>query len=274
MLFLAAAAWAAAAGEEEIPLTKPVSKRFGFGQLTFRPGDRHLTILATPASPPQQITIPFLAEGGEPREHAKLLVDDFTFDGAADLMVPSSTGYGGVNWFYVLYRYSRTAQRLEPVKMDEEFCNPAADPVAKVLKVPCKSGPAWHDDAFQFTAGGVPFRHRESSLVTLQGFPDDAEAAVYLIEYRDAGKKRLRSEVRDAEDPARPAVRLIPAGRVYLHTSANAKTRTGAYIVKGDRVELLDVTTEASGGAQWLQVAYRSARAGRLVRWICLSRAE
>lgn len=268
--FSGASVAAPAAAVEELPLAKPIGRRFPFGQLTFHPGTPHLTVTPAAGGAPQQIEIPFLDDDeSELRAHARVLVGDFNFDGAIDLMIPTLTGYGGVNWFYTLYRYDTATRRFVRLVRDdkEDFCNPEPDAARKLLNTPCKSGPAWYQDAFQFTAGGTrAFRHRQTSVVSLQGFRDDS--VVYLLEYRDAAQRRLRAEVVEAEDPARPAVRTIPAPRVYLHNAPDASSRTAAYIVKGDTVSLLDIRDV--GGVQWLQVAYRSPRAGRLVRWITL----
>ena len=247
----------------EFPLAKPINGRFAFGLITYRPGDKQLAI-ALPGGSAAKIPIPFLIDG-DALEHARVLVADFDFDGAPDLMVPVSTGYGGVNWFYTLHRFDPALRRFRPPEKDE-FCNPEPRPGEKLLAVPCKSGPAWYDDAYKFDAAGRPYRYRTNDLIALTGFEGD-ESVAYLQRLLDPAGRGLKSSVLDAGE-SKPAIRRIPGARVYLHDAPEEKSRSAAYVVKGDSVELLDVADR--DGRQWLQIAYRSARAGRLVKWIKL----
>lgn len=254
---------AAAAEPKEFPLAKPISIRLPFGQLTYRPGDKQLAV-TSPDGAIANIAIPFLA-GPNVAGQARILVDDFDFDGSPDLMVPVSMGYGGVNWLYQLRRFDPSALRLREADQ-EEFCNPAPEPGERVLAVPCKSGPAWHPDAYKFAAGR-PYRYRSNELVEIRGFAGD-DAPVFLQRDSDPAGKVLAVKVVEAGDSTKPAIRKIGQARVYLHDAADDGARTAAYVVKDDVVELLDIANH--GEHQWLKVAYSSARAGRLVKWIRL----
>jgi len=181
-------------------------------------------------------------------------------------MVPVSSGNGGVNWFYALYRFDKAAGRFRAVG-PEEFCNPEARPAERILVTPCRSGPAWLDDAFQFAGDGRPYKYRENEVIALRGFERD-NAVTYLRRFRDADGRVARSEVIDPGED-KPAVRKIPVAQVYLYTAPDDAARTTSYIIQGDVVELLDVEQQP-GQRQWLQIAYQSARVGRMVRWIRL----
>lgn len=58
---LLAAVWAAAAEPKELPLTKPISVRLPFGQLSYRPGDKQHSLAALDGAIMASIPIPFLA---------------------------------------------------------------------------------------------------------------------------------------------------------------------------------------------------------------------
>ena len=259
----AAVAAAAAAEPKEFPLAKPISVRLPFGQLSYQPGDKQLS-LASLDGAVASIPIPFLA-GANVAGQARILVDDFDFDGSPDLMVPISMGYGGVNWFYQLHRFDAAALRLrEPDR--EEFCNPAAEPGEHIVAVPCKNGPAWYANAYKFAAGR-PYPYRSNELVEVRGFAG-ADAPVFLQRELDPAGRLVEVKVVEAGETSKPAVRKIAQARVYLHDAASDGARTAAYVVKDDVVELLDIVNQ--GEQQWLKVAYSSARAGRLVKWIRL----
>lgn len=270
-LWLVLAMSAAAKPKHEFPLSEPVSATVAVGgasscRLMFRKGEPRLTVVCGASK--QDIKIPIL-EGERPVTfEGQILVDDFDFDGYLDLMIPTATGYGGVNWFYDLYRYhaaSRTFRLLENTD-DSDFCNPEAVTAEKVLRTPCKDGPAWYDDAYKFAAGKL-YQYRSTELVHLNGFGGD-DAILYAQVYYGPQKEVLRSAVKEAVNDNTTATRRIPFEKIYLHREPSTLSKTESYLVKGDVVELLEV--KQGQESQWLRVAYQSAKAGRLVRWIPL----
>lgn len=257
--------------KHEFPLSAPVSASIAVGggascRLMVRKGEPRLTVVCGASK--QDIRIPILEVEGEPTFEGQILVDDFDFDGYQDLMVPTATGYGGVNWFYDLYRYQAPSRSFRPLERDDEgdFCNPEELAAEKTLRTPCKDGPAWYDDAYKFAAGKL-YHYRSTELVHLNGFEGD-DAVIYGQTYYGPERQVLRRAVAEATSEAATVRRRIPGDRAHLHRTPAADGRTESYLVKGDQVELLEVKLE--GEQQWVRLAYQSAKAGRLVRWIVL----
>ena len=66
-----------------------------------------------------------------------------------------------------------------------------------------------------------------------------------------------------------PIVRALPVDRADLFDAPRQDARSKRYIVKGDRVRVLEVLP---GG--WCKIEYQSRTAGRLVKWINLPEQE
>lgn len=260
----------AAAPKHSLPLDGSLSVRLSVAaghncQLLFRKGERKVTTVC--GSNRQDLPVSILEANGSPEFVGQVLVDDFDFDGFLDLMIPTGTGYGGVNWFYDFYRYEAATHGFRPVsEMDSEFCNPEAVAAEKTLKVPCKDGPAWYDNAYKF-AGGKPYLYRSSELVHLNGFAGD-DAIVYAITLLDPAGRVWKATLAEAVHETKTVRRKLPFEKAQLHRVPAAIGRTESYLVKGDEVELAEVKLD--GEQQWLRVIYVSAKAGRLDRWIAL----
>jgi hypothetical protein len=233
----------------------------------FRKGEPRLTVVCGASK--QDIKIPILEGGGPVTFEGQILVDDFDFDGYLDLMIPTATGYGGVNWFYDLYRFHPASRSFRLIEGSEEldFCNPEAMPAEKMLRTPCKDGPAWYDDAYKFAAGKL-YPYRSTELVHLNGFNAD-DSTLYSQTYYGPQKQVLRTILKEVDDRVPALRRRIPFDKVYLHREPSSQSKTESYLVKGDEVELLEVQQDKE--IQWLRVAYQSAKAGRLIRWIPLT---
>jgi hypothetical protein len=260
----------AAAPKHSFPLDAPVSASINMGggqtcRLLFRKGEKRLTAVC--GSSRQDLSIPILEVEGDPVFQGQILVDDFDFDGYLDLMIPTATGYGGVNWFYDFHHYNAATRSFEPVDdTDSDFCNPEPVAAEKTLRVPCKDGPAWYDNAYKFAAG-KPYLYRSSELVHLEGFDGD-DAVIYALTLLDPQKRPLKSTVAEATNENKTVRRKLPFEKCPLYRAPSTIGRTESYLVKGDEVELLEVKQD--GEAQWVRIVYQSAKAGRLERWITL----
>lgn len=73
----------------EYPLNEPIIAPMSFGQVRYRPGDKALTVRLASGGSSTTVPIPFLSDsgssGGGPGA-ARVLVDDFDFDGVPDLI--------------------------------------------------------------------------------------------------------------------------------------------------------------------------------------------
>jgi hypothetical protein len=195
-----------------------------------------------------------------------LLVADFNFDGYLDLMIPQDTGYGGVNYFNALYVYDPRARSFaplnKPLKDDPLWCNPVADAQTRTLQTECKSGPVYYGQDFRFVRGR-PVLYSDATPAFLSGFGDRDEALLFLI---TVGKTTTLSE---AMHSVKPVMRSLITDRADLYTAPRLSAKTGRFIVRGDRVQVLRVANDG-----WCQVVYQSRRAGRIVAWIQVPDAE
>lgn len=106
------------APKHSLPLSTPVSASIAMdgGQtcrLLFRKGDAKLTAVC--GATRQHLPIPILEGDGGREFTGQILVDDFDFDGYQDLMIPTATGYGGVNWFYDFHHYNPVTRTFIPI---------------------------------------------------------------------------------------------------------------------------------------------------------------
>jgi hypothetical protein len=253
-----------------IPLGQAVAVTLTMGpghtcRLSAKQNEPKLTAVCTKQT--QTLPIPIL-EGEPPHEYpGQILAADFDFDGYLDLMIPTATGYGGVNWFYDFYHYNPATRAFEPNDDTEgDFCNPEPVPAEKLLKVPCKDGPAWYDNAYKF-ANGKPYLYRSTELVHLNGFDGD-DALVYRITMQDAARKPVKSAVAEVVSESKTVRRKLPFEKAFLHRAPSTIARTESYLVKGDLVELLEVKLDEE--QQWLRILYRGAKGVPLDRWIAL----
>ena len=215
----------------------------------------------------QALAVGTVADDLEPK--GEILAQDFNFDGWVDLAIPMAVGYAGVNYFYDLYTYSPQAAefvlRKAPSSEGPQFCNPQLRTSERMLTTTCKSGPSYAYADYKFDQGR-PYLYRTSEVVVLLGFPEDQQLAYRVQLYDAKGQPQTTTITGDTRD-GKPIVRSIPLAKVFLHNAAHVRTRTEMYLVKGDKVEVLEVNP---GAPQWLKVAYQSAKLGRIVKWIML----
>jgi hypothetical protein len=206
----------------------------------------------------------------DPIQHGELLVADFNFDGFNDFMLPEDTGYGGVNFFDALYVFDPKKQNFvmlpSPEKDNPLWCNPTLEPNTKTLQTECKSGPAWYGRDYRFVRG-KPVVYSSGNPASFWGFAAGVSREgeyVYVIKTDSAAT--VLSE--DAHGN-KPVIRSLQIARADLHSAPNDTTKTGRYIIKGDRLQILEVRQNG-----WCKIVYQSRKAGRLIAWIQVPTAE
>jgi hypothetical protein len=208
----------------------------------------------------------------EPDSHGSVLVDDFNFDGFIDIGIPTGTGYGGVNYFYNFYTFERSSQSFkimpEPKPIGGDWCNPQLDTRNKTIFTNCKSGPKWYSANYRFYQA-KPYLYQSGEMVLLDGFPDDKNESFLL--WRETtyhhNKRELGSRLYDYNTTKTP-IRRIPQAKVFLYNAPKESEITRNYIVKNDRVWILEL--KDSDRVQWLKIAYHSRKLGWIKRWIRL----
>lgn len=212
-----------------------------------RTGDATLRITAAG----QSRTVPITCFQNE----SQVRVEDYNFDGIRDFAVPTSVGYGSVNVFGRVFFTDAAADTFRP-SAEVEFGNSAPDPVRRVLEGGVKSGPAHVVVTNCLTPDGLNFYTcRELTPVWNSPHADDYAARWFSPDGRTLAARPF--------DPARQAQEwTVTAARAFFHARPDAAARGAAYVVRGDRVEVIELR------GTWARVAY-TPRVGRVtVGWL------
>ncbi|WP_256203139.1 hypothetical protein [Pseudomonas sp. ML96] len=214
-----------------------------------------------------ELSIPDEDIGNPPR----FSVEDYDFDGHADLAI--SVAAGMVNENYRLYLYRPAQRRYEFLPMPETLigslsCSGFSGLERKVeeraLYSHCRGGPRWYYDALRFDDHGQPWLYK-----TLQVQDDYSPDYPYLFfplfeKTFDPQGQVLAS--RAMNDDGQPQTWTVPATRLYLYQQPDESSRSKAYLIQGDVCEVL------ARKEQWLRIRYASKK-GPLERWISLDQA-
>jgi hypothetical protein len=197
-----------------------------------------------------------------------VLVGDFNFDGWADIAVPDGIGYGGVNYFYVLYAFQPSQSRFVRLEFPGEagLCNPVLRTATRTIETDCKSGPKYNFTDYRF-ARGKPYIYHSAEMVVLNGFDSD-QYLIYSVSTFNLNGSRLSSSISDEPRRQVAPLRYLPIPKAPLYSAPRASAITANSIVRGDAIRILNVIDGADG--QWLKIAYQSRKLGRIVRWILL----
>ena len=204
----------------------------------------------------------------EDTERGSVLVDDFNFDGYADIAIPDGIGYGGVNYFYVLYAFQPQTNQFAALDFPggSELCNPELRAATRTIETDCKSGPKYDFTDYRFL-NGKPYTYRSAEMVILDGFNTD-QYLVYNVSVFNPNGKRSRSSISDDPRREEAPLRYIPVDRAYLYDDPREDAKTSRYIIRNDAVRILEVRDV--DGQQWLRIAYQSRTLGRIIKWISL----
>ncbi|HEX7989239.1 MAG TPA: SH3 domain-containing protein [Stenotrophomonas sp.] len=211
---------------------------------------------------------------------------DYNFDGYQDL--DSSATLGQVNESVTVYLYEPASGQFRalaapegPEISCEGFWSLTPDPATRTLSSSCRSGPMWYSDIYRFAGDRVYlYRSMRNAFLDTEALAqvlalaevEDAEILTVWSTW-DAAGKRLETAIwnafdpplKDAPMPGRSAS-VVP-DKLLLYSKAG-DTATKRYLLKGDRVELLD---EADG---WLQLRYRNPSRGPVLGWVKLPTNE
>lgn len=220
-------------------------------------------------------------EGGSRLGHA-----DFNFDGYQDLY--SSATLGQVNESYAVYLYMPASGEFKALAAPtgaaascEGFWSLTPDPATHSLSSSCRGGPMWYTDFYRYQDGNLYlYRSMRSAYIDTGALsqvlavdaPDEDEVMVVWSTW-DASGKRMDTALWNAFDPPREDAPMpgrgasVVADKLPLYSKVG-DTSTKRYLLKGDRVELLD---EADG---WLQLRYQNPRHGPVLGWVKLPTSE
>lgn len=182
--------------------------------------------------------------------------DDFNMDGFQDFAVDISYGYGGVNVFSDIYFFDAKTGRF--FKGLEEVSNIELSPETGEIHTSQKSGPRFYRTNYRFE-GGKPYKYQDVTVIF-----DDLE----VITLFDPSGKTIQKAVVDIENKMEngrliPALRAITVERAQLFKKPDEQSRTKAYLIKGDQVEVLDVS---GAWDNWYKIRFKGKKT--IERWI------
>ncbi|MEG2806213.1 SH3 domain-containing protein [Stenotrophomonas sp.] len=210
---------------------------------------------------------------------ARLGALDVDFDGRPELVARAAVGQ--VNEAVAVYRFDPAQARFVPLAPPDSphaqcggLMGLDVDAAHRTLSSSCRSGPMWYVDQYRYHDGRL-YLYRAERLLMLG---DALEATIFVKQTADSGPmavwttfdpagKVLDTAIGDglvAPDHGHGLLALsgqvVPA-RVPLHARPG-DTATRRYLVRDDRVELLD---EQDG---WVKVRYANPSRGDILGWV------
>jgi hypothetical protein len=173
------------------------------------------------------------------------LVADFNFDGWRDVAVPDSTGYGGVNTFYTLYFYrpaSRAFQKSRyggALSNGETRANLSPDLPTRTVNGSYKSGPGYVAATLCPTPDGLDlYTCRRGELGQNPSLIETADDYDWTWFSPTGAKLAYRPLQRSGENRS---IWTVVTARLELHTEPALSSRSPAYVIRGDKVEVLEL---------------------------------
>ncbi|WP_269791958.1 SH3 domain-containing protein [Stenotrophomonas sp. Iso1] len=214
--------------------------------------------------------------------HSRLGHADYNFDGYQDL--DSSATLGQVNESVVVYLYepaSGAFRALAPPSGANLNCDGfwslQPDATTRTLTSSCRSGPMWYTDIYRYNGPTLYlFRTMRTAFVDTEllarvlavDASEDMDVPAVWSTHDPAGKMLEHAisnglEAPDSNAPLKGRIASVVPVRLPLYSRSGDAT-TKRYLVKGDKVELLD----AADG--WLQVRYQNPARDPILGWVKL----
>ncbi|MEA5125780.1 FG-GAP repeat protein [Xanthomonas floridensis] len=200
--------------------------------------------------------------------------DDYNFDGYPDLAVTAMLGQVNEATRVFLYDSAQRRFRLltapaRPAVQCEGFWNLTPDLQQRSLSSSCRSGPMWYSDVYRYAPDGRLYVYTtqqriESPAIQEVLGPGTEDGMPFSVWPRfDAHGAVIDKAIGQSLDAPRPATFQVQVPRLPLYATATAAA-TRRYLIKGDRLQALDVSADQSR----VLVRYRSASHGVIEGWI------
>ncbi len=216
---------------------------------------------------------------------SRLDAADYNFDGALDLASRASVGQ--VNEAVVVYLYDEGSAQFRalvapasPAVNCEGFWSLLPDVASRTLTSSCRSGPMWYSDVYRYQ-GQQLYLYRSMRMAYLDSerlaplmaleLPEAAGPLAVWSSFDAAGNALEHAlgdglQLPDHGLPLRGFEASVMAAKLPLYR-APGEASTRRYLVKGDRVELLDLDDPG----HWLQLRYRNRSRGPVMGWVKLA---
>lgn len=214
--------------------------------------------------------------------HSRLGHADYNFDGYQDLDSSATLGQVNESVFVYLYEPASGQFRLlpEPSAVDINcagFWSLQSDAATRTLTSSCRSGPMWYTDIYRYNGPTLYlFRTMRTAFVDTgrlaqvlaMDSANDMDVPAVWSTHDPSGRTLEHAlgnglEAPDSNAPLKGHGASVVPARLPLY-GHSGDTSTRRYLLKGDKVELLDVVDD------WLQVRYQNPARGPILGWVKL----
>lgn len=236
--------------KETVPLQTGSSEMI---RLELAKGSSELSVQVGSSKQTLSIT---LVKDGAPTP-ASLLAADFNFDGFTDLAIPETEGYGGVNYFYMIYLYNEKGFEAISLPEADLACNPYLEKETQTIKTSCKSGPIYYRQDFRFE-NSKPYISFENAQLSV-----DAIGGLFWVETTyDSDGKKLSVTITNNADDSLPAT--VTWDKLRLYTSPDKASRTDIYLEQGHEVEIIALNDDNT----WVNISYKDENGQAQTAWV------
>jgi hypothetical protein len=208
----------------------------------------------------QRLPLDTVADELNTAARGEVIVEDFDFDGVKDLGIPTSSGYGGVNIYYNLFRLDQKSGTFVPFAEKAAVCNPEFDFFNKILVTNTRSGPCWYGSDYKFKHG-QPWLFRRRSMLILDELLLKPQVA-YLVESLNA-KGQVTDSLVSADSLKKSRFTGILDKDVMLFPSPGSRGLRG-HLKKGQSVTI-------DRWNQWAGHEYVRVTAGPVTGWVLIA---
>ena len=175
--------------------------------------------------------------------HESLItIGDYNFDGYSDIGILTGVGYGGVNIFRDYHFYDPRNNVYH--RYLEEVSNLAIEGTTLISDV--RSGLSHYETQYKIK-DKKPYKSLEK---------EEFVVADYVMEFDDKGKVIKSYYV--------PSHLRIVTKKAYLYSEASEDKRTKSYVVKGDKVKIVEIGIITF---PWIKIEYQGTK-GAYNGWI------
>lgn len=188
--------------------------------------------------------------------YTTLKVQDFNFDGVPDLAVPQNEGYMGVNAYYTLLFTDPKAGKF--VARLGEVSNPEPQYATRTLNTSEKDGPVYRVKTYcPLLNSPELYLCRSAEISQEVGDGDD-----WNFTWFDPAGKTLLSRPARVGTAYQPEIYAIATAKAFFYSAPTLSSRTAAYVVKNDKVELIELR------GTWARVAFVARNKAVAAGWL------
>lgn len=194
---------------------------------------------------------------------------DIDFDGHPDLAVHFPEARQDDLLQIIRYRPAeRRYETLQLPRNPEPHCDwrdAVQSTGSQALMLSCRRGLSQIRETVRFNSFGSPWletRHVEGGLLPVTWYPN-IPIASHVARWNDTGQEL---DIEAYDEQGQGITLIIPVQRAPLYMEAGLHAASPAYLVRGDRVKLLDLVDD------WIRIRYEST-SGMLDRWLWLPEA-